>query len=240
MLISEIEPIDRYGQNFLIIDKSINTLIEENIELPLQKACRIFYDKGIETVMSSANKNNLLKPGERPLEKEDVRDQEFFTDRATFEDAGKGYAWIMINFDTLSDENKDMLFRLESKVDKNGEKTGEKLVWFVQPFRVTNIAYMIKTGQFTKKFVASALSEQEMKLYENLEVDERLAEFEKRRIGLMYNGRYPINTVILRMPINEKSTVEEVEEFFVNFTKLFKLQRQLHKPEEKSDEERIN
>ena len=77
---------------------------------------------------------------------------------------------------------------------------------------------MIKTGQFTKEFVATAVSEQQMKLYKDLEVDERLAEFEKRRIGLMYNGRYPLNTVILRMPINEKTTVKEVEEFFVNFT----------------------
>ena len=238
MLISEIKPIDRYGQNFLIIDKSINVLIEANIELPLQKACKLFYDKGIETVMSSANKNNLLKPGEKPLEKEDVKNQEFFTDRATFEDAGKGYAWIMINFDSLSDENKDMLFRLEEKVDKKGGKIGEKLVWFVQPFRVTNLAYMIKTGQFTKEFVATAVSEQQMELYKDLEVDERLAEFEKRRIGLMYNGRYPLNTVILRMPINEKTTVKEVEEFFVNFTKLFKPQRQLQKPEKKAEEER--
>lgn len=34
----------------------------------------------------------------------------------TFKSEGKGYAWIMINFSTLSDENKQILFSLEKKM----------------------------------------------------------------------------------------------------------------------------
>lgn len=227
MLISEIEPIDRYGQNFLIIDRSINAMIENNIELPLQKACKVFYDKGIETVMSSANKNNLLKPGEKPLEKEDVKDQEFFLNRATFEDAGKGYAWIMINFDTLSDENKDMLFHLEEKTDSSGKRVGERIVWFVQPYPIGNLDYQLKTGQITKEFVETALTESEMDAFRDIEVDQRLAKFQSKRIILGYNDRYPINTVFLRMPINAETTVQDVEDFFEKYTELFRTQRQL-------------
>ena len=33
-----------------------------------------------------------------------------------------------------------------------------------------------------------------------------------------------MQTVILRMPINEQTTVEEVEEYFVQFAKTFKSQ----------------
>lgn len=57
MLIKEIEPINKPGVNLLQQDNTSN-IIDELIELPLRKACKIFKQKGIETVMSSANKNN--------------------------------------------------------------------------------------------------------------------------------------------------------------------------------------
>lgn len=43
------------------------------IELPLRQACVIFKEKGIETVMSSANKNNVLSRNKKRVEREDVR-----------------------------------------------------------------------------------------------------------------------------------------------------------------------
>ena len=64
MLISEVEPIDEIGVVLLNKDNP-DEFIDKFVELPLRKACRIFLKKGIETVMSSANKNNLLKPGEK-------------------------------------------------------------------------------------------------------------------------------------------------------------------------------
>ena len=154
--------------------------------------------------MSSANKNNIVKKGEKPTEKEDVygSGQQYLKLRPTYEDAGKGYAWIMLDFDSLSDENKDWLFSLEEKKGKNNEPLGEKAVWFVHPCEINNLEYKKK-----------------------IEVDERLAEFEKRHIVLAYHwSMYPLQTVFLRKPINENTTVEEVEEYFSKLAESFKTQ----------------
>ena len=59
----------------------------------------------------------------------------------------------------------------------------------------------------------------------NIEVDEKLIEFEKRHIVLLYPwDTSSTEAVFLRMPINEKTTVEEVEQYFVNFAECFKNQ----------------
>ena len=68
MLITDIEPIDKWGKN-LLTEKDPDKVIDDIIEEPLRKACKVFRKKGIKTVMSSANKNNVLKEGEHPIEK---------------------------------------------------------------------------------------------------------------------------------------------------------------------------
>lgn len=222
MLIKEVEAIDKSGINLLVEDDSLN-LIDELIELPLRYACKIFKEKGIETVMSSANKNNILDEGITPTEKEDVKGKYLFLDSPTFQDAGKGYTWIMINFDTLSDENKDLVFALESEL-------GENFIWFVHPFTLGNLDYKIKTGKYTYEQLRSWLPEDEIP--QGIEFDRYLAEFERRHIILGYNSRYPINSIFLRYPANASTTVEEVETYFVNIAKRFN--NQLVKEEEKS------
>ena len=114
MLIKEVEPITEVGTN-LLGKENAQEVIAKVIELPLQKACNIFLRKGIETVMSSANKKNVLQEWEKPVEREDIAiwNMQIGAKEPTFDDVGKGYAWIMINFDTLSDENKDWLFDLD-------------------------------------------------------------------------------------------------------------------------------
>lgn len=199
MLIKEIEANDYRGVNLLNIDKP-ESLMDRIIELPLIKACKILKDKGIETVMSSANKNNLLKSGEKPKEKEDVYkgEKQWLLEPSVYEDAGRGYAWIMINFQTLTEENKKWLFALEERKNENGEHIGEKAIWFVEPnnFNLVNA----NKGEASRKF-------------------------EEKKIILGYNdGLYPRQTVILRMPINEESTVEEVEEYFCKLAESFKTQ----------------
>ena len=196
MLIKEIEPNDYRGINLLNIDKP-ESLMERIIEPPLLNACKIFKNKGVETVMSSANKTNILKPGEKAKEKEDVygNGQQWFLNHPTYEDAGRGYAWIMLNFQTLSEANRDWLFSLEERKDENGEPIGEKAVWFVEPnnFGIFN----------TKKGVDSS-------------------KFNEKKIILGYNdGLYPKQTVILRMPISENTTVKEVDEYFSTLAESF-------------------
>ena len=224
MLIKEIEPIDAVGVD-LLKREDAEAIIEQIIELPLRKACRIFRKKGIQTAMSSANKSNVLKSGEEPTEKEDVYNvwtQWMFT-TPTFDNAGKGYAWIMLNWDTLSDENKDLLFSLEERKGKNGENIGGKAIWFVQPCVMGSIEHDLKVGKYGYDFLRQAAPEADVP--DDIQVDLKLVEFEKRRIILGYNNEiYPTQSVFLRMPINEQTTVEEVEEFFAKFAETFRKQ----------------
>ena len=207
MLVSEVEPINRFGVNLL---KKANgdELINELIELPLRKPCRILKEKGIETCMSSANKNNILPYGVKPTEKEDVYGRQFYLDSPTYEDAGRGYAWIMLNYKTLSDENKDLLFSLEERNNEKGENVGGNAIWFVS-------AAEEKMNPFVNQ--------------SSIETGPRAEEFRKRRGILRYDyAKYPINSVFLRMPINEETTVEEVEEFFTQFALSFHNQVREH------------
>ena len=226
LLIKDIKQIDKRGQNLLKEDnENAERLIDEIIELPLRNACKIFREKGIRTLMSSANEINVLKEGEKPTEKEDVYGscQQYSKDRPTYEEAGKGYAWIMLDFDTLSDENKDFLFSLEERKGKNGEKIGEKAIWFLHPCEIGNIEFQLRAGILDYDLLKEIMPEKEIP--QNIQVDKRLAEFEKRHIVLAYHwGMYPLQTVILRMPVNQESTVEEVESYFSKFAESFRSQ----------------
>ncbi|MGN1269579.1 MAG: hypothetical protein ACI4UU_01750 [Clostridia bacterium] len=234
MLISEIKPIDEKGINLLKRDDA-KDVINKIIEPPLRKACSIFMKKGIRTLMSSANKNNVLKQGEKPVEKEDLFENRIITDPAPmFDEVGKGYAWIMIDFNSLSDENKDWLFSLEERTDENNVRIGEKGIWFVQPCEIGNIRYCLQTGQYDYEFLRSALSEEEIsKIPKNVQFDKRLAEFYNRHVVLAYNwAMYSLQSVVLRMPVNEQTTLEQVEEYFATFAEGFRDQIKENKKEE--------
>lgn len=225
MLISEIKPIDKMGTN-LLERTDAEEVISEIIELPLRKACLAFRKKGIKTLMSSANKNNVLHQGEEPIEKENLyktKDGDTIISPVMFDEAGKGYAWIMIDFNSLSDENKDWLFKLEERRDKNNAKIGEKGVWFVQPCEIQNLEYGLKVGKYDYEFLKQTVSKTDIP--QNVRFDKRLAEFHKRHIVLAYNwAMYSLQTVILRMPVNEQTTVEEVEQYFIQLAESFKEQ----------------
>ncbi len=123
MLIKEIKPIGKVGRDLKKCENA-DEIIDKIIELPLRKACKIFKNKNIETNMSSANKKNLPKDGKR-VEKEDLKiDDKIHYFKPNFVSAGKGYAWIMLNYDKLSNENKDKIFELENELT-------EKCVWLV-------------------------------------------------------------------------------------------------------------
>lgn len=225
-LIKDIKRIDRRGCNLLKEDDdNAERLIDNIIELPLRSACIIFRKKGIRTLMSSANEINVLKEGEKAIEKEDVygSGQQYMKDRPTYEEAGKGYAWIMLDFDSLSDENKDWLFSLEERKGKNGENIGEKAIWFLHPCEIMNIEFQLRAGKIDYEQLKEIMPEEQIPT--NIKVDERLAEFEKRHIILAYHwAMYPWQTVILRMPVNEETTVEEVEDYFSKLAESFKSQ----------------
>ncbi len=214
MLLKEIEPINQATVHLSLFDDT-DSIIDEIIELPLRTSCKILFQKGIETIMSSANKNNITKPGEKAIEKEDVYGSiEKLFETHTFLEAGKGYAWIMLNFDSLSDENKDLLFQLEDTM-------GQNIIWFAHPTEMSgNIEFSLKIGTTNYNILSQCL-EQEM-IPKKIEIDARLIEFEKRHIVLLYPWiDASTEAAFLRMPINEQTTVEEVEEYFANLARHF-------------------
>lgn len=216
MLIRDIDAIGKPGVNLL--ENSDIDIIDEIVELPLRSACKLFRDKGIETVMSSANKNNILKDGEKALEREDVIENfSKLFETHTFLDAGVGYAWIMINFDTLSDENKDLVFALEDKL-------GSKAVWFVHPASMSgDIEHSLKTGKYDYDFAVSMLGIDNVP--KDLSIDEKLIEFDRRAVVLLYHWiSSSTEAVFLRMPVSSQTTVEEVSEYFVNLAECFNNQ----------------
>ena len=219
MLIKEIEPI---GEPTTLLENE--DIIDRIIELPLRKACKVFREKGIETVMSSANRNNILEGGVKPTEKEDIYGTlEKLMESHYFTEAGNGYAWIMLNYNSLSLENKKMLFKLEEAVDEKGNNIGEKLVWFVHPFEMNgNIEYGLRSGRFSKDYLKNVLGEEHVP--DNIEMDPSLEDFDKRHIVLLYPWETTTEAVFLRMPLTKDSTVSDVEEYFLKLASYFKKQ----------------
>ncbi len=184
MLVKEVKPIGIFGKK-LIGDESADKIIDKIIELPLRKACKIFKNKNIETNMSSSNKKNLPKEGDKRVEKEDLKiDNEFHYFGPNFTNVGKGYAWIMINYDTLSNENKEKIFELQDRLS-------EKCVWLVYSM------YFVKYHS------------------EEAEYNDYKKRFDEKSFRLVYNNKYPRRAVFLRMPLSQDTTTEEVEEYFV-------------------------
>lgn len=96
--IIDIKPINFDGD----INLDDVSTINECIELPLRKACSILHEKGIQTIMSSCNSDDVKYRNSEINNYElgygGVNESPFFI--------GNGYAWIMIDWVSLSEENK--------------------------------------------------------------------------------------------------------------------------------------
>lgn len=153
MLIKEIKPIGKVGKNLLDCEDS-EKIIETMIEKPMQKACKVFRRKNIVTNMSSANKKNLPKKGTQRKEKQQIKQYNdgkchFFG--PNFTEVGKGYAWLMLDFDKLSNANKEKVFSLENKL-------GDKAIWRVYSMYYLGFEKEEKEyNEYKRKFDSNAL-----------------------------------------------------------------------------------
>lgn len=191
MLVSEVKRIGKVGKN-LLKNKNADEIIEIIIEKPLQKACKDCKNKNIETVMSSANKKNIVKK-DKIINKAEVTEKIKQSKNQSFVNAGKGYAWLMINYNTLSDENREILFSLEKEL-------GEEIIWFVKE-NFTDTMNSIRKRLKMKPIIQ--------------EFNDKYAEkFKEKQLLLMYNNNYPTRNIFIRMSIDEKTEVKEVEEYF--------------------------
>ena len=188
----DIKPIGKVGKN-LLKDENPDKIIEYIIEKPLQKVCKDCRKKNIETVMSSANRNNVMKNDSKVVYKKDVINRSKKTIMQTFERAGKGYVWLMINYNTLSDENREIFFSLEKEL-------GEEVIWFVKS------NYVEGMNVIRRKLRLKELTE----TYNDKYADR----FKEKQILLMYNNNYPRRVIFIRMPVNKDTNVEDVENFF--------------------------
>lgn len=202
MLISEIKPIGKVGKN-LLENKNAEEIIKTIIEKPMQKACLTCKKKNIETSMSSANKNNIVKKGKTRIDKKDVIEKLEKNKTQTFLEAGKGYAWLMLNYNTLSDQNREILFDLE-------ETLGEDSIWFVKS------CYVETMNKLRKPLKLKPLVE----TFDDTYADK----FKEKQLILMYNNKYPRRSVFIRMPIDEKTTVKDVESYFEEIISKLKTQ----------------
>ena len=192
MLVSEVKRIGKVGKK-LLENKNANEIIEAIIEKPLQKACKDCKEKNIETVMSSANKKNLLKKKQVRVTRAEYKEKEKKNILQTFLEVGKGCAWLMVNYNTLSDENKEIFFSLEKEY-------GEDTIWFVKS------SYIEFLNLFRKP----------LKLKEKVETfdDKYAKQFKERQLLMMYNNKYPRRCIFIRMPIDKDTKVEDVEKYF--------------------------
>lgn len=202
MLLSEVKPIGKVGKD-LLENKNAEEIIKTIIEKPMQKACLACKEKNIETSMSSANKNNIVKKNKTRIGKKDVMEKLAKHKTQTFLEAGKGYAWLMLNYNTLSDENREILFDLE-------ETRGEDSIWFVKS------CYVETMNKLRKPFKLKPLVETFDDIYAN--------KFKEKQLILMYNNKYPRRSVFIRMPIDDKTTVKDVESYFEEIISKLKTQ----------------
>ena len=191
MKIKEVKPIGKVGKS-LLENKDAKQIIETIIEKPLQKACLECTEKNIETVMSSCNKKNIVKV---KVNKKDIIKNLQLGKQQSFLDLGKGYSWLMINFNTLSYLNRKILFELENEL-------GEDAIVFVKSCYIDFINKI-------RKFFGKKL------LVENFD-DAFSDEFKDKQIKLIYNNKYPNRSVFIRMPIEENTDSKDVEKYFEN------------------------
>ena len=192
MYVKDVKRIWKVGKD-LLKDKNAYEIISLIIEKPLQKACIECKEKNIETCMSSANKSNIVKKEKIINKKEIVEISKLKTKNFLW--VGKGYTWLMINYNTLSDQNREILFNLE-------EELGEDSIWFVK------CNYIEFLNKIRKPFRLKPLTEH---------FDDKYAEkFKEKQILMTYNVNYPRRAVFIRMPVDENTKIEDVECYFSN------------------------
>jgi len=212
-LISDIKPI--------IFDGDINlddvSTINECIEPPLKNACKQLNEKGIKTIMSSCNsedvKNRNVKIDSYRVGK--GSNPPFFL--------GNGYAWIIIDWESLSDENKSIFVDYNSGkkqiplsereadiLEHNCSLDSPKIPISWQMVRFFEVIDGNKFFENRSNFG---------KLEQKSEFD---AYFDLNKNGLLSycslnNISSDYRVVVLRYPIDELTTLGDVEKFFVNF-----------------------
>ncbi len=101
----EIEPQGNDGSKKLIVDEEYSF-----IEYPVREAVRRMNESGIKTIMSSSNKDDVEANGKN----ENTFGDNIFIMANSHFSIGNGYAWIMIDYASLSEKLKQRVIELNS------------------------------------------------------------------------------------------------------------------------------
>jgi len=189
--IRDIKPIG-FEPGAPINEKSIETFIEPPLIEPIRK----MNEMGIKTVGSGANKNNTKDSVHR------------INNVPVPYDFGNHHAFIVMDFDKLSSENKQKIEELYNEF--NLEKSESEF------YNGKIVIYGItsgETGATMDCYKHLKLGERELYDQRTKEVDEFF--FENRDYIIATN--FPERVVILRCPIDENTKSESVTNYFDGF-----------------------
>lgn len=167
---TEINIIKKYSPEILITQKITDTLKIENInplnrdkfdvglknredikrivELPLVEACEVFWDKNIKTVESSANKENIQS----------------------------GHGWILLDWNSLSDENKKIA-ELQSGNLRKAHGGSETLFYDLEIPMSKDM--LVKDISRTASDIANKFQKQKLTWAFGTTLEDRIAQIEK-------------------------------------------------------------
>lgn len=219
--VKDVNPIKFDGKIKLSDEVSFYTCIE----LPLINAVKELNDMGMTTLMSSANKIDVSKRNEPIKELTNHGNGEHFN-------LGNGYSWIMIDWESLSDENKRQFILMN-----NGSI----------PINLSDIALnnlkhnceINKLPVLPKELISFyevfdfRVFLQDSSLIGKLPTDKpEDFQFQKSRRGYgcvnsLCNHGKDYRTVVISYPLDENTTITEVEEYYRNIIKNLSRQDQV-------------
>lgn len=173
------------------------------IEKPVRNACKYLTSNGVNTLMSSANRYNVESKDEP------VNENKLYIGHDDKWVIGNGYAWIMLDWNDLSSTNKQYFMNAVKHDD------------FVKLYEYIDVP----------REVALEYDYEHSKIIEGLNIKYQTGEedYDANKVILFGNNslnNYDLNvehcrfkTVVLRYPVDEKTTAKEADEFFMNFGK---------------------
>lgn len=179
----------------------------EYIELPVRKACIDLNNKGIDTIMSSANKRDC-KNGNVP------------ENQNQYLSIGNGYAWIMIDYDQLNEQNRDLIDKLNNGEEKVYLSDKAKNI-LIHNCSINGI--QSSQSELFKFYRVKESSPDTAKYYRRpnkIPTPIQNDKFEEQARTLFHsnssfsNYSFNFRGVALRYPIEETTEVEEVIKYF--------------------------
>lgn len=206
----KVKDVKRDKSNFKIIDMESD--ISELIETPVRKPVKQLYRKNIITVMSSANEINVSW--------QDENGEDMYLTNSDFDSVifsfGNGYAYIMLDYDSLSDENKAIMNDLYDELNEDDKRP--EYTYGISSFDSYKGDKRVIYAIHQIEMPGRAWSIDRISTYEALtkSPDDKMDKEFLRRSNFVYTTPYTRRSIILRYPVDENTEVEEVSEYFSN------------------------